>query len=76
MVLQDGDVRRIRMWLARALAPSGVGLYGHKDVADARATLWRLGLFTRYSGHLTNRYKAGARVRRGVEHAVELLKRA
>jgi hypothetical protein len=69
-------MRRLRLWFARLLArPYGVGLYDDGRVLDARAALWRLSIYIRRSGHLTNGYKAGKRVRRGVEHAVELLAR-
>lgn len=61
---------RLASWFLKG---SGAGVYDNATILEAQGTLWRLGLYSRYSGHLTNRYKAGARVRRGVLHAVSLL---
>jgi hypothetical protein len=70
-------IRFVRLWLAWALVRSmGMGIYDREKVHDAAGAAWRLGIYARHSGHLTNRVKAGGRVKRAAAHILELLEAA
>lgn len=64
---------RLRLWLAYKLLPNGHTIGSILHLNQARQSLIAATRFIAHSGHLTNKYKAGRRLRADLTKAADEL---